>query len=269
MRRALLPLAAVALAAVLHGGCSGDEQLAPVVDESGSGGGAATASSSSASTATASAGAGTPVRDVFVRNPFGEQEGNLLSDGDFELSITSNPGQQGWNFFGFNGSDDLVAETGGLCRSGLRCGVFPRGGALLARATAAPDMAPMVGEIWVKPIDGSSCAGVTVYVLGCDDFAIRGQFGGLAPQMEEDGWCALRGAAAASATAVCMYLENNGTGMLIDAASLRAGEPDAARRVSILPVPAATRARMDAVRDHLRTLPIGRPRPALDLDPTP
>jgi hypothetical protein len=268
MRRALFPLAAISLATALHGGCSGDEQVAPVVDESGSGGGSSSSSSSTA-TATASTGAGTPVRDVFVRNPFGEQDGNLLSDGDFELSITSNPGQQGWNFFGYNGSDTLVAETGGLCRSGLRCGVFPKGGALLARATAAPDMAPMVGEIWVKPLDGSSCNGVTVYVVGCDDFAVRGQFGGLVPQMEDDGWCALRGTAAASATAVCMYLENEGTGMLIDAASLRAAEPDAARRVSILPVPAATRARMDAVRDHLRTLPISAPRRALDLDPTP
>lgn len=269
MRSSLFLVAAVALGAAMHGGCSGDEQVAPVVDESGSGGGAVSASSSAASTSTSSTGAGTPVRDVFVRNPFGEQEGNLLSDGDFEMSITSNPGQQGWNFYGFNGSDTLIGETGGLCRSGLRCGVFPKGGALLARATAAPDMAPMVGEIWVKPLDGSSCGGVAVYVVGCDDFDVRGQFGGLVPQLEEDGWCALRGAAAGSATAVCMYLENDGTAMLIDAASLREGEPDASNRVAVLPVPAATRARMNAVRDHLRTLPISTLRRALDLDPTP
>ncbi len=265
-------LAALACAVGLAA-CSGEEKLAPAPSEGGEGGaGAAGASTASASTAVASSGAGTPVREVFIANPFGDQVGNLLSDGDFELSITGNPGQQGWNFYGANGSNMLLAETGGLCRSGLRCGVLPRGGVLLARGTAAPDRAPMTGELWVKPLEDQSCTGVDVYVLSCEDFSVRGQLGGQVAIQPEDGWCPLRGAASASSIGVCLYIENTGGPVLVDNASLRAADESASKRVAIPTVSAATRARMDAIRAHLRTLPIGSERPrgwSLELDPRP
>ncbi|MBL8741515.1 MAG: hypothetical protein JNK04_10490, partial [Myxococcales bacterium] len=66
---------------------------------------------------------GPKVRDVYQRNPFGVPLENLLVDGDFELSITrESTGQYGWRRLHNGGLKPTPAETGGLCKSGLRCG---------------------------------------------------------------------------------------------------------------------------------------------------
>lgn len=262
---ALFLVAAASLA-----GCAGDEVLAPVPAEGQGGGGTTSSATTGGSTTTTSTGAGTPVREVFVRNPMGDQVGNLLADGDFELSITSNPGQQGWTFYGFQGAAGMVGETGGLCRSGLRCAVLPPGGTLFGRGTAAPDRAPMQGEVWVKPQEGGECGGVTIYALSCDAFGVLGQ-PTLAEGADDDGWCPRRFSIQPSSTAVCLYMENDsGTAVLVDQASVRPREGEDDTQRSLPAVRPATRARMDRLKDHLRrTLPLGQGQHDVVIDPRP
>lgn len=270
--RALLArMVAVGSLVATLAGCAGEEILAPVPGDGGQGGGGTTsATSTGATTTTGSTGAGTPVREVFVRNPMGDQIGNLLADGDFELSITSNPGQQGWTFYGFQGAAGMQGETGGLCRSGLRCAVLPPGGTLFGRGTAAPDRAPMQGEVWVKPVAGGDCGSITLYALSCDAFDVLGQ-PTVAADAEADGWCPRRFPIDPSPTGVCLYMENDGAGaVLVDQASVRQreGEDDTQRSAPF--VRPATRARMDRLKEHLRrTLPLGQGQHDVMLDPRP
>src|SRR5690606_37838607 len=88
---------------------------------------------------------GPHVRDVVIRNPFGGPSDNLLADGDFELSIVpeGNSGQYGWIAFKQSGAEQpLLAETGGLCKSGLRCGRLPKRSIVFGRGTSAANEAP-------------------------------------------------------------------------------------------------------------------------------
>lgn len=266
-----------ALALLAFGACLAaceDERLAPVAGEpSGEGGTAGTSASTSVSStvaSTTSSGAGTPFREVFLRNPFGEQEGNLLADGGFELSIVNSPGQHGWTSFG---PAEIEGETGGLCRGGLRCARAPRGAVLFARGTSAPAGARLYAEIWVKPEkpeEGASCEGIDLYVLSCESFTVRRKLS-VPAAPDANGWCSVGGSVGGSVIATCMYVENVGNvGFLLDDASLRAdvGVPRSIRPAAIpddaaIEVSPKTRASMDALRDHLRrTLPLGSP-PAL------
>ena len=237
--------------------CEAD-RVAPVVLEPSGEGGGTTSSVVASSSSSSSTGAGTPVREVFLRNPFGDQEGNLLVDGGFELSIVSNSGQHGWVS---GGEGDLLGETGGLCRGGLRCARAPRGALLFARGTSAPGAETLTAEIWVKPDGATSCAGIDLYVISCDSFEIRRQHSEPS-EPDADGWCAIGGTAPGSVTATCLYLENAGDGdFLIDDGSLRvdAGTPRSTRpEQASLTVSATTRANLHALRDRLRrTLPLG------------
>lgn len=255
--------------AVLAVACGDEEKVSPVGGGGGDGGDATSASSSGSSTSgptssSSSTGSGPVLRTLLERNPFGEQTDNLLVDGDFELSFGP-PGQQGWVGFAANGEPQrLVAETGGLCRSGLRCARVVAGGVLLARGTAAPGGQDMVVELWAKPVATPSCVGVMAYALSCETFQQPISLAGVA--VEDDGWCRLHANVGASKVGVCLYVENqSGQEILLDAALLTAVPPRSARSpVAALaappPVSAPTRARMDAVRDRLRkTLPIGSP----------
>ncbi len=244
-------------------GCSGDEQIAPAP---GAGGGDATSSATStaSSSASGSTGSGPILRTVFERNPFGSQVDNLLADGDFELSFGF-AGQQGWTSFGSGGQETLVAETGGLCRSGLRCARVAPGAVMFARGTTAPNQADMQATLWAKPVTTPDCVGVTAYAILCDSFAqneklIRSE------TPDAEGWCSYTVVVRGGPVATCIYVENDsGQEMIFDDASLVALPPDSAAHRVARPIPepasAATRARMDRVRDQIRdTLPLGAPR---------
>jgi hypothetical protein len=256
MSRLAIPLAA----ALLLAACGDEPVLAPVTggEGGGSSSSSASAATSSASGSSSSSGGGTPIREVFTRNPFGDQVGNLLADGDFELSIVSNPGQQGWNSFTNADQGLIVAETGGLCRSGLRCARMGRNAVYFARGTAAPEGAPMVAEVWVKPVDATSCSGITALALSCDSFEQRGAALQV-PGAEPDGWCPIRFGVPGDETGICLYLENGGDGaMLVDQVSLRATESTDRSARPLPPLSAQTRQRIAMVREGLRRQPFGR-----------
>jgi len=249
--------------AVLTVACSDEERVAPV----GEGGAGATSvasgpttSSGGGSTST-STGSGPVLRTVFERNPFGDQVGNLLADGDFELSF-GRPGQQGWIGFAATGQIGLVAETGGLCRSGLRCARVGTGGGLFARGTSAADQQPMRAEIWAKPMSTPSCEGISASVISCDSFATKALLSG-PPATDADGWCVLQADVPRSKVATCIYLENGSDQeMLLDDARLVVADDS----TSPAPAPIVTselaelRARKERLRKHLRdTLPLGPP----------
>lgn len=250
--------------AAFGAGCTGDERVAPV----GAGGGDATSSANStsvvSSSASGSSGSGPVLRTVFQRNPFGAQVGNLLADGDFELSFGF-AGQQGWTSFGNQGQERLIAETGGLCRSGLRCARVAPGLVMFARGTTAPDGADMQATLWAKPATTPDCTGISAYAILCDSFAqneklIRSE------TPDADGWCTYSVLVKGGPVATCLYVENQSDQeMIFDDASLVALPPDAPSRriaVPIEPAPPETRARMDRVRDLIRnTLPLGASRP--------
>ncbi|MBW2528823.1 MAG: hypothetical protein JRI23_31900 [Deltaproteobacteria bacterium] len=111
------------VAAVLAGwlsGCQASEYTEP--DPAPLDGGALTTGGGQTSTPP---DAGARRRTVMTRNPWGGPPGNLVVDGEFELSVTPSGGQTGWRAFHFSGGlRELQVETGGVCRGGLRCALL-------------------------------------------------------------------------------------------------------------------------------------------------
>ena len=198
-------------------GCETGERLAPApVDKP-------TSSSSSSS----SSGEPTPravKRTVSWRSPVGGPSGNLLVDGDFEFSVVIEGygGQSGWLAFGSGPAGYLAGETGGRCRSGLRCGILRRNMILFGRGVAAKDSG-MLAAFYSKPPEGSPCSVVEPTLIHCDfqNFALP-----LAPETEqpaEDGWCRYSAAVKQQSQGVCLYVESKLGGSetaLVDAATV-------------------------------------------------
>ena len=251
--------------------------------------------SSSTSTSTTGAGGGgeggfgegggatePAVRSVFLRNPVGVPFDNLLADGDFELSIVpaqAAGGQYGWRAFSPSGGQAaLLAETGGLCRSGLRCGRLGEGRVLFGQGTAAAGERPHRASLWVKAVDPTTvdadkpCELIgRAFVIRCESFVTLGS---LKPAEAPDdrGWCEYTGLAASSRDALCLYLELDAREVLLDAATLLPREqpdalpaplptsPDAATRARMETIRAAIRGRMPLSSESLPFDPEGRPR---------
>src|SRR5262245_4991764 len=109
-------------------------------------------------------------RTVETRVPFGGPAGNLLVDGDFEVSISfEGSGEQlAWIALTESGGESyLRGETGGLCKSGLSCGVLESGVLLYGRGTAAKDAA-MDASIYMKPPAGRGCAIADIELVHCN-----------------------------------------------------------------------------------------------------
>lgn len=109
----------------------------------------------------------TPKRTVEVRNPFGNTQiaDNLMADGDFEL--TGRYDQQPWLAFGASGQSVLNFETGGKCRSGVRCLVLKPGDTVIGWF-ATPKQGKITLSLWARPI-GGNCKDLTVRVVDIDD----------------------------------------------------------------------------------------------------
>jgi len=166
--------------------------------------------------------AGSPVRSIETRNPFGNTrlEQNLLVDGDFEL--TSSSGQFGWRAILAGQGVELVRETGGLCRSGVTCGVLTPGMSFLAFGAAAPGRA-MEASFWAKPAE-PDCEIVSGSVISCSSEivfrVVRLQPRDQTPDAR--GWCEYRAGVPEMVEQPCLFLgmRASSTRVLIDDAAL-------------------------------------------------
>jgi hypothetical protein len=271
-QRTALAAFALGIALAATSGCASEERLSPVdrPSSSNSSGGGAEPEPEPA------------VRQVFVRNPIGLPIDNLLADGDFELSIVPEGeagGQYGWIALrGNGGTAPLLAETGGLCRSGLRCGRLPAGRILFGRGTAAPYELPHKASIWVKAASwkprppaelAEPCKSLAdVYVLACDSFSVLATLRP-AELPSADGWCELRAEVAGSKRALCVYAEIGSEEVLLDHATLLAA-PELENGPLPAPItpPKPTTERMSLVREQLRArMPLGPAKPVVTAKP--
>ncbi len=247
-------------------GCSSHERLDPI-------GGAVTVADVDAGAPDApTPEPETPIRQVITRSPFGGPPDNLLADGDFELSIVPTSqvgGQYAWNAFDSAGTPiALQSETGGTCRSGIRCGAAKKGAQLLGRGTAAPNGGKVDASIWLKPL-GALAAGdpakackaaANVYLVKCDTFDILATLKA-ADAPNDTGWCEYYASSNGSPQAICMFIDVQGD-VLADSAKVL---PSLATKSAITPYSLA-----NGEGDRLRALgTIVRRRMRFDRGATP
>jgi hypothetical protein len=207
--------------------------------------------------------AGTVKRAVLDRNPFGGPSGNLLADGDFELSTVPHAGAQlGIRAYTSDGSGavDLATETGGLCRSGLRCAVVQPATVLLLRGTAANGKGN-VASGWVKVPAGSACNVVRPILITCDTFAVGKLLSAKKP--DADGWCHYTATLTEQDQATCVYVDSTlptGATALLDSFMLGPDDGTVQPLEAEFWVPdAETARRLDRLRAYaIATLPLGR-----------
>jgi hypothetical protein len=204
------------------------------------------------------------LRTVETRNPFGVPAHNLMADGDFELSTSGGDGgQYGWRSFGNTGQSSLLTETGGLCRTGLRCGVLEPGSVLLGTGTAAPGGAGHQLTIHTKPKDASvSCPTVlNAYVLYCSSFnpleALETD-----PERDESGWCRHHIEFPPGNRAPCVYLEAHHDALIDSAVLLPVGGVSKSTQKSAFVADQALLGRIERVQKWIRdSMPLAdRPR---------
>jgi len=208
---------AVALVACGNFGESGAPNPVPLDDTSASSG--------------ASSGAGTPRppteprrRTIERRSPVGSAINNFLVDGDFEFTATIEgfTAQSSWLVFGSQGQDYLRIETGGLCRTGLRCGIIESRTILLGRGASARERG-MLASVYVKPPEGQGCQfGITVHTIDCGFQQLGPPFNPTSEAPGEDGWCRYERRVPQRERGTCLYVDAEGfTGRaLIDEARL-------------------------------------------------
>lgn len=250
-------LFSLTLAALLTAGCGADERLAPVAVDAG-----APKDAGDDAAPPPVPDAGTVKRTVMERNPFGGPAGNQLADGDFEFSTLSYAGAQtGWRAFTGDGSTPLVlaTETGGLCRSGLRCAVLPSSTVLLIRGTSANGKANLASA-WAKVPAGATCSMVRPILITCDTFAIGKQL--LAKKADAEGWCHYTAAINQSDLATCIYVDNTlpkDTTALLDNFVLGPDDGTVPLEAEFWVPDAETSARLAAIRDYeIAHMPFGR-----------
>ncbi len=129
-------------------------------------------------------------RTVGHRSPFGDafQANNLMVDGDFEL--TGRTDQAPWIVF-TNSQQTLNYETGGHCRSGVRCAVIAPGDSLVGYM-ASPAAEDAEIRAYIKP-DSGHCADVQVYQIDLATNQTNGSAMSTTVQPAEDGWCFFTG----------------------------------------------------------------------------
>jgi hypothetical protein len=207
-------------------------------------------------------GGGEPVRTVTVRSPWGGPRNNLLVDGDFELSIglQGHESPNAWYAFAFNqGQRYLRGETGGLCKSGLRCAVLEQGIQLIGRGTAAAD-ANMTASIWVRPPQGKGCDVVSTSVLPCDESLMAVKLKATEAMPDSTGWCSYSASLLKHGSKMCMIIDSK-LGIketaLVDSATLLADVTNKkASPTSASETPEHHRALLRRLRD---VTPFGRP----------
>jgi hypothetical protein len=134
-----------------------------------------------------------PKRTVEQRNPFGNtsSEANLMADGDFEL--TGRQDQMPWLAFDGNGQKTLDFETGGRCRSGVRCVSMSKGDEMIGWL-ASPHDGGIDVSLWAKP-KSNVCTDLEVHVLDLETQSDGATIAASAPGVDLSGWCHFTGTA--------------------------------------------------------------------------
>jgi hypothetical protein len=128
------------------------------------------------------------VRTVSYRNPFGDavHPDNLMLDGDFEF--TGRSGQTPWIAASGTGAPiNIDYETGGRCRSGVRCARM-QGGSILLGHVATPPAGKIYLRIWGKP-DSGKCSELSVAFFDSTNNQSAGTAPAQTPAPDETGWC--------------------------------------------------------------------------------
>jgi hypothetical protein len=205
-------------------------------------------------------------RTVETRSPYGGPAGNLLADGDFEFSTVAQQGAQlGWRAYTSDGKTSLniLTETGGLCRSGLRCALFQPGMILFLRGTAANGQGN-VASLYGKMPAGAKCFDVRPILVDCDSLAVH-EILNTTVAPGADGWCPYTATIAADPSALCIYIDNTLTGSvyaLLDNAEIGPDNGTVYPESASFWVPdAALTSRLASLRAQIQsTMPLGRPR---------
>lgn len=252
------------LLALAAGGCGGEETgLAPLEQPEAGEGGVVEAGPDAPLPPPVEAG--TRLRTVERRNPFGRAGfgNNLLVDGDFEL--TAGGGQYGWRALTSSGEASLSRETGGLCRSGVVCGVLEADVSLVAFG-AAPRDQTMQASLWAKP-SGGDCYSVGVALIDCSSTwqLSLAQVAPVALEPDDGGWCHYLGLAPPMQSQPCLYvtaLAEAGR-VLVDEAYLASADGAGSPRVAATVPEAALAGRIARDVDWLiRNRRFGRARTA-------
>jgi hypothetical protein len=206
------------------------------------------ASSDAAPEASLPTEAGPIKRRVLNRSPFGnlDRAGDLLMDPDFEFS--TGRGQTAWVAVSDLGQQRLTIETGGTCRSGLRCVRIEGSTALLGEATGATNTGSTL-SFWAK-VPGDYCAVINAYFIRAMTYTIVPD-APITPSTDtpdDEGWCRFEGTAPKQKERLAIYIELKPSvfslSAVLDDASLRPADgmsalaatsepvdPDAQRRV--------------------------------------
>lgn len=256
---------ALAAASFALAGCSTDEQLTPAPTASVGIVDAGPDAPADASVPV-DVDAGTARRTVTTRSPFGGPIANHFADGDFELSTSQGTGQYGARAFsvgGNGGGVEFAIETGGLCRSGLRCAVFaPKTAFLLRGAAAALEKGNLVSfRARVPP--GKPCSTVSGLMITCDTLQTGHTLKASTPQPDASGWCSYSSRLAPSPSALCLYIQSklvNGETALLDSAVMGPDDGTVLPQAAEFFVPTAELVEeLEAVRDTIqRTTVVGR-----------
>jgi hypothetical protein len=261
-------LFALTTASLAISGCSNSEQLAPaptgpvaIIDAG------ADADADADVNVDVDVDAGSARRTVMTRSPFGGPVANHFADGDFELSTSRGTGQYGARAFSVGatgGAVDFAIETGGLCRSGLRCAVFVPKTAFLLRGVAAALGKGNMASFWAKVPAGKACAAVTGLMVTCDTLQTGHTIKAISPQPDAAGWCSYGSRLAPSPSALCLYIQNklvNDESALLDSAVMGPDDGTVLPQAAEFFVPTAELvAELEAVRETIRrTTIVGRP----------
>lgn len=191
---------------------------------------------------------GAPRRTVSMVNPLGGPPGNLLYDGDFELTVGSG-NLTGWSVWKYGvGTSSFALETGGLCRSGVRCAVLEPGMEWYGWGAAAQS-ARMHASIWAKPPESRLCAAIEPLVVDWST-GMGSYLNPVSEQPGEDGWCHYEAGMSRRDTQIIFVVRSSLT--LYETALV-----DAARLVpttGTVPMAAAGRPIEPARQQHIRTM---------------
>lgn len=131
-------------------------------------------------------------RTVGHRNPFGDafQADNLMVDGDFELTGRSD--QAPWITFDPNqGQTTLNYDTGGRCRSGIRCATLAQPDVMIGYMAS-----PLEGKMEVKlyaKVSSQRCADLQILAIDLETNAEDKSVNATSQAPAEDGWCVYAG----------------------------------------------------------------------------
>jgi hypothetical protein len=156
------------------------------------------------------------IRTIEQRSIFGAAgEANLMADGDFELTGRSQ--QMPWLTFGDQGQGTLNYETGGRCRTGIRCAVLRKDEQLIGWF-ASPKTGSITATLYVYPNQLPCREAASAIVLDLDEQQ-RGAELTAAAEPDVTGWCKFESVAPAIPFgSPVLYVQSKSEGVRFDSA---------------------------------------------------